>query len=342
MSQLTENNSTNILIIDDHPQNLQTLTFMLRDSGYQVRQAITAELALNSIKKKLPDLILLDIVLPDMDGYELCRRLKSDSQTGDIPVLFISMLENIEDKVKAFEAGGVDYLIKPFHEKEVLARVKTHLSLKHSQEQLKVALMEKDILIKEVYHRTKNNMAMIISLIRFQANRTEDKSLLPMFDDLQSRIQSMMLVQQQLYQSKDFIHSDLKTYILDLSSRIFHNLNLGSQKISLTYEMESMIVTPEITIPCGLILNELLTNALKHSFQGDNTGEIKIGLKQREKSDILLSVKDNGIGIPAELDVYSGETLGLRLVNGLVKQLNGSMVIKREHGTEFCIQFPKN
>jgi PAS domain S-box-containing protein len=129
-------NHNNILIVDDTPENLTMLTQMLTQKGFLVRPAINGEIALKTIQKVLPDLILLDIMMPDMDGYEVCQHIKADEHTRDIPVLFISALDETLDKVKAFDVGGVDYITKPFQEEEVLARVETHLKLRDSQKRL--------------------------------------------------------------------------------------------------------------------------------------------------------------------------------------------------------------
>lgn len=125
-----------ILIVDDQPANLQVLAAILKKYGYHVRPAITGDLALKAAFKSPPDLILLDVRMPDMDGYEICQQLKAEAQTRDIPVIFISALDQAEDKVKAFASGGVDYVTKPFNVREVLARVQIHLSLRGMQKQL--------------------------------------------------------------------------------------------------------------------------------------------------------------------------------------------------------------
>jgi CheY-like chemotaxis protein len=132
----SEGSKGNILIVDDMPDNLAMLTQMLMELGYRVRPALTGELALNAVQVTLPDIILLDIMMPDIDGYEICQRLKADEKTRDIPVLFISALQEEIDKIKAFEVGGVDYITKPFHLEEVVARVEVHLALRNMQKQL--------------------------------------------------------------------------------------------------------------------------------------------------------------------------------------------------------------
>jgi DNA-binding response OmpR family regulator len=124
----------NILIIDDNPDNLRLLSNMLTEQGYKARSATNGKLALASVHSAPPDLILLDITMPSMNGYEVCKQLKADEQTRDIPVIFISALDEVLDKVKAFSVGGVDYITKPFQFEEVLARVKTHLALHRFQQ----------------------------------------------------------------------------------------------------------------------------------------------------------------------------------------------------------------
>jgi DNA-binding response OmpR family regulator/DNA-binding CsgD family transcriptional regulator len=125
-----------ILIIDDTPENLTVLLQILTAHGYQVRPALSGEIALKAVQEDIPDLILLDIMMPGMDGFEVCSKLKSDTRTQDIPIIFISALGDTEDKIKGFQAGGVDYITKPFHAAEVLARIETHLALRNMQLQL--------------------------------------------------------------------------------------------------------------------------------------------------------------------------------------------------------------
>jgi DNA-binding response OmpR family regulator len=125
-----------ILVVDDNPANLHLLSTLLTEAGYDLRPAITGGLALAAMKLELPDLILLDVKMPEMDGYEVCRRLKSDERTRGVPVIFVSALEESLDKVRAFSVGGVDYITKPFQCDEVLARVKAHISLRSTQKHL--------------------------------------------------------------------------------------------------------------------------------------------------------------------------------------------------------------
>lgn len=141
-----------IVIVDDMPDNLRLLTDILKDKGYKVRPAPNGARALATISKEPPELILLDIMMPGMDGYEVCRQLKADEGTKDIPIIFLSALNEVFDKVKAFKVGGVDFITKPFQMEEVLARVKTHLTLRAQQKALALqneSLLKKNALITE-------------------------------------------------------------------------------------------------------------------------------------------------------------------------------------------------
>jgi diguanylate cyclase (GGDEF)-like protein len=148
----------NILIVDDTPENLTVLRKILTEHGYRVRPALNGEIALKTVQADLPDLILLDIIMPGMDGYEVCERLKAREDTRDVPIIFISALSEIEDKMRAFSEGGVDYISKPFHAEEILARVDAHLTLRSQQKALaeqNEELKQKNALIREQAEKLK-------------------------------------------------------------------------------------------------------------------------------------------------------------------------------------------
>lgn len=170
----TDNAKGEIQIVDDKPENLSLLSTMLKNHGYLTRMAINGELALNSIRAYPPDLILLDIMMPDISGYVVCEQLKADARTRDIPIIFISALYDKSDKLKAFASGGVDYITKPFHEEEVLARVSTHLSLRRMQMRLKA---QNVLLQKEIDEHKRTQKARLHLQERLQkAHKTESLS----------------------------------------------------------------------------------------------------------------------------------------------------------------------
>ncbi|MFZ1029202.1 MAG: response regulator [Limnoraphis robusta] len=151
MTSLTEKtHKGNIVVVDDTPDNLRLLGNILRNEGYKVRLIPNGELALSGIELLLPDLILLDVMMPDMNGYEVCQRLKANKHSQDVPVIFISAIDEVSDKVRAFEAGGVDYITKPFQVQEVLARVETHLKIHYLQKNLLEKNQELEIAVEQL------------------------------------------------------------------------------------------------------------------------------------------------------------------------------------------------
>ena len=154
-----------VLIIDDNPDNLRLLTEVLTEKGYKVRPAPSGSLALKSVRSTLPDLVLLDVKMPGMDGYEVCRRLKADKMTRDVPVIFISAMAEVADKIKGFGVGGVDYITKPFQHEEVLARVETHVSLSRMHKRLQHEVMERVRIEKEL-KKTHDELSQALSELK--------------------------------------------------------------------------------------------------------------------------------------------------------------------------------
>jgi PAS domain S-box-containing protein len=212
--------------------------------------------------------------------------------------------------------------------------------LKQVEEQLKAALREKEVLLKEVCHRTKNNMASICGFLKLQSALIEDEQLLNILRDIENRISSMALVQEKLYRSENLTDIDFREYVKDLAYTVFKNYQAIPPKVSLKFDVESVIVSTDTAIPCGLILGELLSNAMKYAFPGDRRGEIKIALHTADEGEIELGVSDNGVGMSNDFDFRKAESLGLRLVIMLAEgQLHGHVDLKRDKGTEFLIRF---
>lgn len=358
MHQATPNN---ILIVDDTPENLTVLSRMLEQHGYQVRPALNGQVALKAISKALPDLILLDIVMPGINGYDLCRQIKADQRTHDIPIIFISALDQVMDKVKAFAAGGIDYVTKPFQAEEVLARIHTHLSLRNMQRQLqdqnlalqqeienrkkmeaqiKAALKEREVLLHELHHRTENSMNVISSMLKLQASTVRDQQVLRIFTDFDTRIKTIALVHQRLYHTENLTSIDLKDYIYDLAILLYKNYKVNADQIELKPTLESVFVSIDTAILCGLLLSELLSNCLKHAFPDQRTGEITVALRLLENDDIELRIHDNGIGLPQGFDEKRHGLVGMQLVRALEQsRLKGTVTLNTANGTEWLIRF---
>lgn len=211
--------------------------------------------------------------------------------------------------------------------------------LKEQVEERTRAEKEKEVLLREIHHRVKNNMQVISSLLKLQSGRIEDKRSVEMLKESQERIKSMALVHEKLYESKDLANIDFGEYIEHLVPILFRSYGVNRGKISLKLNLERVMLKIDKAIPCGLIVNELLLNCLKHAFADGDKGEIEVSLVLINENEVELAVSDNGIGIPEELDFRSTESLGLKLVNILTDQIDGKLDLDRSKGTKFQIRF---
>jgi len=213
---------------------------------------------------------------------------------------------------------------------------------KQAEVQLHASLREKEILLREVNHRVKNNMQVISGLLDLQARSSGNPELIERLNESQSRIRSMSMVHEKLYGSTDFARIDLVGYVRTLSQDLFQSYKINPGKIALIIQTDDDVyVDVSKAIPCGLILNELISNALKHAFPGDGPGELQIIIRETKNTEIEIVVRDNGIGLPDDVDIHQPRSVGLHLVNGLVKnQLDGQIEVRRDNGTEFRIKFP--
>jgi len=211
---------------------------------------------------------------------------------------------------------------------------------KQAEEQIKASLREKEVLLKEIHHRVKNNMQIISSLLNLQSKYIKDSQLLEVFKDIQNRIHSMALVHENLYQSKDLASINIKEYIKSLTRSLVQSWRIGSSRITLKLDVENVSLGSDHAIPCGLIINELVSNSLKHAFPGKKRGEITVSLHPCDGNEIELVVKDDGVGIPEGIDFRNTQSLGLCLVTILAEdQLDGKIRVERTEGTEVSITF---
>jgi len=209
-----------------------------------------------------------------------------------------------------------------------------------AEQQIRASLNEKEILLKEIHHRVKNNLQVITSLLNLQSSKEDHPQTAAVLRESQNRIRSMALVHEELYRSRDLARVDLSSYIGKLASGLFRVFASPSSEIGLQIEVRDVFLPVDTAIPCGLILNELISNALKHAFRSSPQGTITIRMAKRGEAYELL-VQDDGVGLPPYLSLESAETLGLQLVNTLIKQLHGTLQVERTGGTAFLLRFPE-
>lgn len=210
---------------------------------------------------------------------------------------------------------------------------------KEAERKLRAALEEKEILLREVHHRVKNNLQVVSSLLNLQARATRDPEIAKAFEESQNRVQSMALIHEQLYESHDLSNIDFPDYIRQLSSRLFRSYQVRADRIELKTEIADVRIGVDLAVPCGLILNELVSNSLKYAFPEGQAGAISIRVERMHDSSAVLTVADDGVGLPPEVGFWSTKTLGLRLVRSLVRQLDGEIDVAGPPGAEYRIRF---
>jgi two-component sensor histidine kinase/PAS domain-containing protein len=211
---------------------------------------------------------------------------------------------------------------------------------KLAEEQINKSLIEKETLLRELYHRTKNNMNVIISMLKLQSNQTGDERLKEAFSETEDRIISMSMVHEKLYEAQDLSHINLKEYIEDLARHLLANYSVSNDHLSLALRMDDVRVLIDTAISCGLIINELISNALKYAFPDGRAGRLEIRLSQDEDREITLVVSDDGVGLPPGFDVKHDGHLGFRLINSLAQsKLRARLGFEANHGLSCSLSF---
>ncbi len=375
MGMMTAPQAT-ILAVDDQPDNLRLLATLLSDRGYKVRKALNGQLALTTIQASPPDLILLDITMPDMNGYEVCAKLKASETSRDIPIIFVSGLGEVLDKVKAFEIGAADYITKPFQLEEVIARVEHQLTIRRQQaqiqaqnQQLQTALRQEQHLndlksrfVSMVSHEFRNPLTTILITTEL---------LLSGKSPPERTHSSLSRIRQLVYELTHLVDE-----VLDLSQVESGNLEFAPAPLNLTMfcqelidEMRSslghrhklVIIHPDAAITAELdgqilrhILTNLLSNALKYSPDGST---VTLALA-RLPTAVRLQVQDHGIGIPeadqahlftafhraGNVGKISGTGLGLNIVKTMVELHGGTISVSSKVGvgSTFTVELPQH
>ena len=210
---------------------------------------------------------------------------------------------------------------------------------KRAEEKIRSALNEREVMLREIHHRVKNNMQIISSLLRLQSRQIKSKKTLDLFNVGQNRIRSMALIHETLYQSSDLAKIDFSDYIKRLTTHLLSTHRAGMELIRMKLDVRDVCLDINRAIPCGLIINELVSNSLRHAFPADQKGDVQVTMKANQQGKYSLVVNDTGIGFPEDVDFQKTETLGMQLVIDLVNQLGGTIKLKREKGTKFRIAF---
>jgi two-component sensor histidine kinase len=211
---------------------------------------------------------------------------------------------------------------------------------RRAEEQVTASLREKEVLLTEIHHRVKNNLQVISSLLSLQSRSLSNPEVTGVFTDSQNRVRSMALVHEKLYQSRDLARIDFAAYVRELASHLFRVYRSSAEGVALRVNAKEVFLTVERAVPCGLILSELLSNALKYAFPDGTCGEIAVDLDTDDARNYRMTIRDNGVGLPASVDLRLPRSLGLRIVKTLSEQLGGTIAASNARGTTFTLAFP--
>jgi two-component sensor histidine kinase len=284
------------------------------------------------------------LLLPEtVIGYPLSRRV-IDLPLKDVPIVPPDL--SAEEALTRLTGQDAEYALV-VDEHTLLGMISLTRLQEYGQvaererveETFKASLQQQEMLLREVHHRIKNNLQIISSLLDIQASSVEDPHIAEMFLDVQNRVISMALIHETLYQSGDLRMVNFGVYVRSLAEQIFRSYNVPTQRIALQIRADDVMLDTKQAVPCGLILNELLSNCLKHAFPDERGGEIHIELRSDAAPQVTMIVRDTGIGFPAGVDSYHPQTLGLQLVHSLTEQLGGRLEAESDGGTTFRLTF---
>jgi two-component system, sensor histidine kinase and response regulator len=345
MSHPSGKPQVDIVVVDDTVDNLRILISLLNAQGYRVRPATSGPVALAAIQQELPDLILLDIMMPEMDGFAVCRALKADDRTRHIPVIFITALHDIEDKVRAFVEGGVDYITKPFRVEEVLARVATHLALQQTQKQLQDQIAELDAFAHTVAHDIKGPMGIVSGygdLLVSAFHTLDEAQLLHALQNVRQVSRKVVKIVDALLLLSSARNGPVTLNPLDMAAILSE---VQQRLASMITEYGGQVIVPPVwpeTLGYAPWVEEVwinyLTNGLKY---GGRPPRLELGATLQADGKIRFWVKDNGPGLRLEEQAalfiefsrlnqiqIEGYGLGLSIVKRIIDRLEGEVGVE--------------
>ena len=333
-------NMHKIMVVDDEAVIACQMEEYLRSVGYNVvGQTFSGQASIDMARGFMPDLILMDIVMPgELDGIDAARIIKEEL---DIPVIFVTAYDKDEfiERAKAVEPLG--YIVKPLQMGAIKAAIEIALHKRAAEEQIKRSLELKDASLRALHHRVRSNFEVISSLFSLQSAYINDKKDLALFKDNQNRVWAISLMHERLYESEDLVRVDMRGYIRDVTVYLYRAYEINTENIKLRINASKKVFLAfNIAIYCGLILNELVSNVLKHAFPEGRKGEVRIDFGLSDEDEVILTVGDNGVGMPKGIDYRDSKTLGLRIVLLLAEeQLGGKISLGKTKGTKFHIRF---
>ena len=340
-----------VLLVDDSEADRRLCRLLLEETfgaEFDLGEAATAAQGLADCRARTPDCVLLDYKLPDMTGMEFLTHLRANGEgSSTVAVVMLTGLADERVAVEAMRAGAQDYLVKdritPDGLRSAVEKATQKIglirALETERDRLARSLEEKEILIKEVHHRVKNNLQVIASLLRMQARGLANEAAVEALRESQNRVESMALIHEQLYETDDLREVDLARHAALLAANLSHAYGVDARRITVAIAIDPLPLGVDRAIPAGLILNELISNAVKHAFPGQRAGTIRIG-GHLEDGRVAISVSDDGAGVAPGFNIHESRSMGLEIVRILTRQLHGDLAFDGSNGATFRICFP--
>ena len=361
-SGMNDGDKVGILVVDDHPGQLLSHEAILRELGERLVTARSGREALQRLMDEDFAVILLDVNMPDMDGFETASLIHQHPRFEKTPIVFVTGAQPTTlDRLKGYRVGAVDYVEVPVVPEILRSKVAVFVDLNRKRrdlQRLNDALQaeiaqrrnaeeavrhsrEKEVLLQEIHHRVKNNLQIITSLLRMQSRAVQDPAFSEALRECQNRVASMALIHDKLYRARDLARVSFGEYVRDLTNNILTSYALPARSVRVRFDIDDLSLSLDYAVPCGLILNELMSNCLKHAFPVGHSGTVYIGFHAEGEEELCLVVRDDGVGVPADVDLGRTSSLGWRLIRALVEQLGGVVQCQTAGGTSVEIRFAR-
>jgi two-component sensor histidine kinase len=335
-----EESVISVLIVDDDRAFQKLVQRQLthsQHSSFFVRSAYSLKEAIRLLERESIHVMLLDLHLPDSQGLATLQHVLKASRL--LPVVVLSGTENDEIAIEAVKNGAQDYLVKGEVGPSLITRSLLYaVHRKRNEDTLRSSLEEKEILLREVHHRVKNNLQVINSLLSLVSHKVNDSRTKEILEESRNRVLSMAIVHEQLYRTRNFAAIDLGEYLEAVARSQWLNSATNPENIRINFTIKEVVIDIDRAIPCGLIVNELMSNALRHGVK--KNGHIEFAVSELD-GIITIHIEDNGPGLPPGLDPMHAKTLGFELVQVLLSQLDGALAVNNQKGASFTVTFPK-
>lgn len=335
-----------VLLVEDNPGDADLIRYLISEvnpAGFSFRHETTLAGGLAAVTAGRYDVVLLDLSLPDSFGMETVERMVATAPT--LPVVILTGNPDDVMALQTLRGKAQDCLVKGDVSgkgiiraiRYALERKRLFIELEETNCRLRQALHDNELLIKEIHHRVKNNLALVASLLNLQTDLVHDTRDAGLLQESRSRVMTMARIHENLYRSSTLNEVDALTFLQSIACQVVRSGS--SQGIDLVVDGDPILLRTETAVPLGLMLNELVTNSLKHAYPDNRLGFITIQLTH-EKESVVMTYRDNGVGLPEGLVPEHAETLGLMLVVSLARQLQGVMTMTSDQGARFELRFP--